>query len=150
MAAFPARHLAAHSRRIGRAATAGGAAVVALLAAAAAIGCRSGGAHGSEREASARCTSDRPGVLRVANFTGRVIEIYALRPVDHWRVFVAQVSTGTTELPVPGPADLGVRYDAVEPAHGEPLGTVTWIRSTSRTGGSTSLVLELTCAREAA
>lgn len=124
--------------------------VLLIIATIAAGACASARADRTAREARAvPCTADRPGVLRIANFTGYAVDIYALRPLDHWRVFVAQVSIGTTELPVPGPEDLGVRYDAVEPARGQALGTVTWIRPASRGGASSNFLLELQCADSA-
>jgi hypothetical protein len=113
------------------------------LLAAGAAACRTAGAR-QEDAAASRCVAGQPGVLRIANYTGRVVDIYALRPVDHWRTFVAQVSIGTTELDVPGPDDMTVRYDAIEPAANQWLGTVNWINRASR-HSSTPLLLELDC-----
>jgi hypothetical protein len=58
---------------------------------------------------------------------------------------VSQLSPGQSAVEVPGPEDLGVRYDVVEPRSGRRLQTVSWIRPAA-SGGSASVLMELVCA----
>ncbi len=106
-------------------------------------GCRSAPLPADARASTSRCDPEAPGTLRVANSSGRMLEVYAARRTGTPQL-LAQVSPGTISLSVPGPADLGVRYDVVDPNAGTLLSSVYWNR---RTGRETmvGVVMELTC-----
>ena len=114
--------------------------VVALLGAG--LACRSTPQPNDVRAAS-RCDTEAPGTLRIANSSGRILEVYVARPSATPQL-LAQVSPGTITLSVPGPSDLGVRYDVIDPNAQQLLSTVNWNR---RTGRETrvGVVVELTC-----
>jgi hypothetical protein len=114
-------------------------AAAAFLASAAA--CHTGPARESARPA-ARCATG--GLLRIGNHTGAAVDVYVTR-ADAAPQFVSQASPGQTAVEVPGPEDLGVRYDVVEPRSARRLQTVSWIRPMA-SGGSTSVLVELVCA----
>ena len=133
--------IAGARRRLGPIIAALATALLAALALGAAA-CRSAGA--AKQSSVAQCAGDRPGTLRVRNFTGRLLEIHVRRATSPPQ-FLRNISPGVTELPVPGPADQTVRYDVIDPAAGRRLGAVTWLRPTS-SGGATGVVVELGCA----
>ncbi len=83
-------------------------------------------------------------MLRISNSSGRVLDVYAAR-AEAAPQFLRQVSPGSSSAPVPGPADIGVRYDVIDPNARQLLASVTWARRTAReiTKG---VMLELTCA----
>ena len=99
--------------------------------------------EGAEARAAGRCDSEAPGTLRIANSSGRVLDVYVARPTGRPQL-LTQVSPGTASLPVPGPTDLGARYDVVDPNAQKLLSTVNWNR---RTGRETmvGVVVELAC-----
>lgn len=113
---------------------------IAIILAAAASGgaCRTA----PRQEATgARCTGQ--GLLLVANYTGRVLEIYESgRGVTE---FIGFASPGVTRLAVRGPNDIGMAYHVREPAEGRDAATVTWIRRTAVARPPSRVTLELTC-----
>jgi len=131
-----------------------GAALPVAAAALAALGaCRSGPARGPAAGAPraaggppsvARCGEE--GLLRVRNYTGRVVEVYAARPAKGQRPeFVGLASPGATEFSVPGPADLAVTYYVREPADGRDAAAVSWRRRAAAAAPPGRLALELAC-----
>lgn len=115
----------------------------AVWVAGAMFGCRSAPQAADARGAGPRCDPEAPGTLRIANSSGRILDVYVARPSGTPQL-VAQVSPGTISLPVPGPTDLGVRYDVIDPNARTLLSTVNWNR---RTGRETmvGVILELIC-----
>jgi hypothetical protein len=115
---------------------------MALLIVGTFAGCRSG-SNPNARSSASSCDQDAPGTLRVANSSGRVLDVYATRPSTSPQL-LTQVSPGTSTVSVPGPSDLGVRYDVIDPNARQVLSTVNWNR---RTGRETmvGVVMELTC-----
>ena len=113
-------------------------ALVALLIA-------SGACHGGGRTASRTpsCTDADAGTLRVTNQSGRIVEIHTWRP-DTRRTFVGTASPGMTTFRVEGPADLNVRYAALDPNQGVLFATVSWLRPHAR-GGTSQVLLDLEC-----
>jgi hypothetical protein len=106
-----------------------------------------GACQGQKRRSTAsapRCTDAEAGTLRVTNQSGRMIEIHTWRPTSPQRVFVGTASPGTTTFRVEGPADLDVRYAALDPTRGTLFATVSWLRPHAR-GGSSQVLLDLDC-----
>jgi hypothetical protein len=120
--------------------------VLALLLAGGLASCRStpnAGDTGDTRRSGARCDPDGPGTLRIANSSGRVLDVYVSRPAGTPQM-LTQVSPGTASLPVRGPSDIGVRYDVIDPNGRRLLSSVAWSRRTGREVMS-GVVVELTC-----
>ena len=105
--------------------------------------CRSTPQSGDARGSAGRCDTEAPGTLRIANSSGRILDVYVARPSATPQL-LAQVSPGTISLSVPGPSDLGARYDVIDPNAQQLLSTVNWNR---RTGRETmvGVIVELTC-----
>jgi hypothetical protein len=79
----------------------------------------------------------------VTNQSGRIVEIHTWRP-DTRRTFVGTASPGMSTFSVEGPADLNVRYAALDPNQGVLFATVSWLRPHAR-GGSSQVLLDLEC-----
>ena len=117
-----------------------------IMAAAATLtiaACHNTGTPGAGETPRASCNSDADGELRVRNFTGHTVDIYAARATAPPE-FVGNASPGVSTLRVPGPSDQTVRYDAIDRSAGGRVATVTWIQRTSG-GGRSSVLLELAC-----
>lgn len=113
-----------------------------MLAAATVTSCRTS-PSGEARSAASECDAEAPGTLRIANSSGRTLDVYVKR-ADAPPQFLTQVMPGSTASPVPGPADLGARYDIVDPNARRLLASVTWMRRTAREMRN-GVMLELTC-----
>ena len=115
-----------------------------VLTLGAAIGCRTNPGVEGERTPTSRCDEEAPGTLRVANSSGRTLDVYVARP-DARPQLLTQVSPGTSSVTVPGPTDLGVRYDVIDVNAQQRLATVSWLRRTAREV-AVGVIAELTCA----
>ena len=98
---------------------------------------------GPSRANTPRCTDAESGTLRVTNQSGRMVEIHSVSATSP-RVFIGTASPGTTTFRVEGPANLDVRYAAVDPTRGAQFATVSWLRPHAR-GGSSQVLLDLDC-----
>lgn len=116
----------------------------AVLVSGAITACRTTPNSGRSRSAAAQCDEEAPGMLRISNSSGRVLEVYAARG-DARPELLRQLSPGTASIPVPGPEDIAVRYEVIDPNARQMLAAVTWLRRTSReiTRG---VMAELSCA----
>ena len=94
-----------------------------------------------EQTAPANCGAD--GLLRVRNFTGRVLEIFESRRGR--TEFIGFASPGVTAIPVRGPGELDVMYRVREPSEGRDAATVTWVRPTAVARAPSRVALELLC-----
>src|SRR5688572_27833637 len=113
-----------------------------MLAVGAIPGCRTAATSGEERRGS-QCDREAPGTLRVANSSGRILDVYVARPNGPPQL-LTQVSPGTSSVTIPGPADLGARYDVIDPTARQRLASATWIRPTAREISS-GVMVELIC-----
>jgi hypothetical protein len=109
-----------------------------LIAAAALLGCRPAR---PERPAAASCGAE--GLLRVRNFTGRVLEVFESRRGR--TEFIGFASPGVTTMRVRGPDELDVVYRVREPSEGRDATAVTWIRPTAVARAPSRVALELMC-----
>ena len=116
--------------------------VAIMLSAGGILGCRTTASSGEERTGS-QCDREAPATLRVANSSGRILDVYVARS-DGPPQLLTQVSPGTSSATIPGPADLGARYDVIDPAARQRLASVTWIRPTAREI-SAGVMIELIC-----
>ena len=96
------------------------------------------------RSAAAQCDEEAPGTLRISNSSGRMLDVYVARGEAQPQL-ITQLAPGASSTTVPGPADLGVRYDIVDPNARQRLATVTWLRPFAREI-SRGVVVELICA----
>jgi hypothetical protein len=83
------------------------------------------------------------GMLRVRNFTGRVLEVFESRRgrTD----FIGFASPGVTTMPVRGPEEMDAVYRIREPSEGRDAAAVTWIRPTAVGRAPSRVALELKC-----
>jgi len=114
-----------------------------MLLASGIAACRSASSATVARTSRSRCDPEGPGTLRVANASGLLLDVYVARP-EGMPQLLTQVSQGTSSITVPGPTDLGARYDVVDPIARQRLATVDWVRRTAQEV-STGVVVELTC-----
>jgi hypothetical protein len=108
--------------------------------------CRSAHSPPPDTTLSAAHCGDE-AVLRVRNFSGHVVEVYASRPAQATRELVSLASPGDSDIPVPGPADIAVTYEVRDPPSGQTLAVVNWRRQTSP-GARNPVALELGCRRK--
>ncbi len=90
---------------------------------------------------TANCGAE--GLLRVRNFTGRVLEIFESRRGR--TEFIGFASPGVTAMTVRGPGELDVVYRVREPSEGRDAAFVTWIRPTAVARAPSRVALELMC-----
>jgi len=114
-----------------------------ILLAGGIIACRTVSSAGDAPSSDSSCDPEGPGTLRVANSSGRLLDVYVAR-TEGMPQLLTQVSSGTSSITVPGPTDLGARYDVVDPIARQRLATVDWLRRTAQEI-STGVVVELTC-----
>ncbi len=113
-------------------------AVASLVAATAAADCRS--ARPDQRSV-VQCGAE--GMLRVRNYTGRVLEVFESRRGR--TEFIGFASPGVTTIRVRGPDELDAAYRVREPSEGRDAAAVTWIRPTAVGRAPSRVALELMC-----
>jgi hypothetical protein len=102
------------------------------------VGCRP---QRPERPSAAQCGAE--GLLRVRNFTGRVLEVFESRRGR--TEFIGFASPGVSTIRVRGPDELDVVYRVREPSEGRDAATVTWIRPSAVGRPPSRVALELMC-----
>ena len=118
-------------------------ALASVLLAGTITGCRAASSAGDARASGSHCDPEGPGTLRVANSSGRFLDVYVVRSASTPQL-LTQISLGTSSVTVRGPNDLGVRYDVIDPNARQRLASVNWVRRTAREI-SADVVVELLC-----